>query len=145
MNILNKDFLSSLLVIFNINAVVKGIKFGINNNSKFELFDYYKLLSDRYSEYSKCLKLGRIILDKYDYSVLETFIKNNQNIHISDEESIILSMRVVEDGRVITNSEKISIINVMKLHSIPITRKLFNQALRRYLDGELVIKRRIIK
>ena len=134
-----------VLVVLNINAVVKGIKFGINNNSKFELFDYYKLLSDRYSEYSKCLKLGRIILDKYDYFVLETFIKNNQNIHISDEESIILSMRVVEDGRVITNSEKISIINVMKLHSIPVTRKLFNQALRRYLDGELVLKRRIIK
>ena len=53
-------------------------------------------------------------------------------------------MRVVEDDKVISNNEKISIINFMKLHSIPITRKLFNQAIRRYLDGELIITRRII-
>ena len=136
-----------LLVVFNINAVVKGIKFGINTNYnklKFELFDYYKLLSSSYSEYVECLNLSKLILDDYDYYVLETFINNNINISIYDEERVILSMRVVEDDKVITNNEKISIINVMKLHSIPITRKLFNQALRRYLDGELIIKRRII-
>ena len=137
-----------LLVVLNINAVVKGIKFGINtkysNKTKFELFDYYKLLASHYSNYNKCLELAKIILDKYDYSVLETFIKNNINISISDEETSILSMRVVEDDKVISNNEKISIINFMKLHSIPITRKLFNQAIRRYLDGELIITRRII-
>ena len=136
-----------LLVVFNINAVVKGIKFGINTNYnklKFELFDYYKLLSSSYSEYVECLNLSKLILDDYDYYVLETFINNNINISIYDEERVILSMRVVEDDKVITNNEKISIINVMKLHSIPITRKLFNQALRRYLDGELIIKRRNI-
>ena len=137
-----------LLVIFNINAVVKGIKFGINtkytNKTKFELFDYYKLLSSNYSEYNKCLEFAEIILDKYDYQVLDTFIKNNINISISDEENAILSMRVVEDEKELNNNEKISIINVMKLHGVPITRKLFNQALRRYLDGELITTRRII-
>ena len=53
-------------------------------------------------------------------------------------------MRVVEDEKELNNYEKISIINVMKLHGVPITRKLFNQALRRYLDGELITTRRII-
>ena len=32
----------------------------------------------------------------------------------------------------------------MKVHGIPVTRKLFTQAVRRYLDGELVHNKRII-
>lgn len=137
-----------LLMIFNINEVVKAIKFGItrkdNIKRKFELFDYYKLLSSDYSAYEICLNVSRKILDDYDYSVLETFINNNKNISIHDEENAILLMRVVEDGRVINNNEKITIINIMKVHGVPVTRKLFTQAVRRYLDGELVNKKRII-
>ena len=137
-----------LLMIFNINEVVKAIKFGItrkdNIKHKFELFDYYKLLSSDYSAYEICLNVSRKILDDYDYSVLETFINNNKNISIHDEENAILLMRVVEDGRVINNNEKITVINIMKVHGVPVTRKLFTQAVRRYLDGELVNKKRII-
>ena len=135
-------------MIFNINEVVKAIKFGItrkdNIKHKFELFDYYKLLSSDYSAYEICLNVSRKILDDYDYSVLETFINNNKNISIHDEENAILLMRVVEDGRVINNNEKITIINIMKVHGVPVTRKLFTQAVRRYLDGELVNTKRII-
>lgn len=137
-----------LLMIFNINEVVKAIKFGItrkdNSKCKFELFDYFKLLSSDYSSYEVCLSVSHKILDDYDYAVLETFINNNKNISIYDEENAILSMRVFEDGRVIDNNEKITIINVMKVHGIPVTRKLFTQAVRRYLDGELVSIKRII-
>ena len=137
-----------LLMIFNINEVVKSIKFGItrknNTKRKFELFDYYKLLSSDYSAYDVCLSVSHKILDDYDFSVLETFISNNKNISIHDEETAILSMRVFEDGRVIDNNEKISIINVMKINGVPVTRKLFTQAVRRYLDGELVNTKRII-
>jgi hypothetical protein len=135
-------------MIFNINEVVKSIKFGItrknNTKRKFELFDYYKLLSSDYSAYDVCLSVSHRILDDYDFSVLETFISNNKNISIHDEETAILSMRVFEDGRVIDNNEKISIINVMKINGVPVTRKLFTQAVRRYLDGELVNTKRII-
>ena len=74
----------------------------------------------------------------------QTFINNNKNISITDEETAILSMRVFEDGRVIDNNEKISIINIMKVHGVPVTRKLFTQAVLRYLDGELVNTKRII-
>lgn len=137
-----------LLMIFNINEVVKAIKFGItqkdNSKRKLELFDYYKLLSSNYSEYNTCLEVSKKILDDYDYAVLETFIKNNANISIVDEETAILSMRVFEDGRVIDNNEKITIINIMKVNGVPITRKLFTQAVRRYLDGELFNTKRII-
>lgn len=137
-----------LLMIFNITQIVKSIKFGItrkdNSKRKFELFDYFKLLSSDYSSYEVCLSVSHKILDDYDYSVLETFINNNKNISITDEETAILSMRVFEDGRVIDNNEKISIINIMKVHGVPVTRKLFTQAVRRYLDGELVNTKRII-
>lgn len=135
-----------LLMIFNINEVVKAIKFGItqkdNSKRKFELFDYYKLLSSNYSSYEICLEVSKRILDDYDYAVLETFINNNINISINDEETAILSMRVFEDGRVIDNNEKITIINIMKVNGVPVTRKLFTQAVRRYVNGELTNSKR---
>ena len=137
-----------LLMIFNITQIVKSIKFGItrkdNSKRKFELFDYFKLLSSDYSAYDVCLSVSHKILDDYDFSVLETFINNNKNISINDEETAILSMGVFEDGRVIDNNEKITIINVMKINGVPVTRKLFTQAVRRYLDGELINTKRII-
>ena len=137
-----------LLTILNINEVVKCIKFGVtikeNMRRRFELFDYFKLLSINISEYNKCLDIAFKVLDKYDYKVLETFIINHKNISLNDEENAILSMRVVEDDKIIDNNLKISIINIMKVHGVPVTRKLFNQALRKYLDGELVSNKRII-
>ena len=111
---------------------------------RFELFDYFKLLSINISEYNKCLDIAFKVLDKYDYKVLETFIINHKNISLNDEENAILSMRVVEDDKIIDNNLKITIINIMKVHGVPVTRKLFNQALRKYLDGELVSNKRII-
>lgn len=136
-----------LLTILNINEVVKNIKFGITKDNirrRFELFDYFKLLDSSISEFDKCLEVASRILDKYDYKVLETFISNQKNIVLHDEENHILAMRVVEDDKVIDNNQKITIINIMKVHGIPVTRKLFTQALRRYLDGELVHNKRII-
>ena len=137
-----------LLTILNINEVVKCIKFGVtikeNMRRRFELFDYFKLLSINISEYNKCLDIAFKVLDKYDYKVLETFIINHKNISLNDEENAILSMRVVEDDKIIDNNLKITIINIMKVHGVPVTRKLFNQALRKYLDGELISNKRII-
>ncbi len=132
-----------LLLIINIKEVVKDIKLGINKR-RFELFDYFKLLDNDYTDYNRCLSVSYKILDKYDYKVLETFINNYKNISIVDEEDRILSMRVYENDRVINNNEKITIINIMKVHGVPVTRKLFNQALIRYLNGELVYNKRII-
>lgn len=120
------------LINISINKIVNYIKFG-NGLYKFDIFDYYKILPGSYSSFDKCLEYAKILLDEYDYKILEFFINSNREYDKRIDYDYIMNNNYYINGKKLSYEEKISIINYMKIYSIPLY--LFVTAVVKIING----------
>ncbi len=115
--------------------IVDGIRYGITNKNNetrpFEILDYYLITTLSFDDVSSLLKDEPIKLKTF-----KIFLNKNKNcgfINIKDE----LNNKYIIGNHTISDTEKLEVIDYLKNHKIPLTTKIYNQALRRHIKGEL--------
>ena len=135
----------------NIPLIIKTLK---NDNNNFNLLDYYLITTTNLAEFQelaqKLLKQNKIT--KNEYKILEIFISKNKltkectsrDIKFLINEKVIVKPEIDEEGRYIENTgteitpkEKQAILETLKEKSIPISRKVFHQAIQKYANNQL--------
>ena len=135
----------------NIPLIIKTLK---NDNNNFNLLDYYLITTTNLAEFQelaqKLLKQNKIT--KNEYKILEIFISINKltkectsrDIKFLINEKVIVKPEIDEEGRYIENTgteitpkEKQAILETLKEKSIPISRKVFHQAIQKYANNQL--------
>ncbi len=134
--------------------IIDGIKNGITENDytrPFDLLDYYSI-----TNLDKRIIL-RFLKDKFpnDVSYFLNFIRKYPNTSILDEKKIQYicdndeyirnqfdenGKRIVNPRTNITRDEKILILNYLKENNIPLYDTLYFIALKRYLNGNLILE-----
>lgn len=94
---------------------------------------------------SHCIEYKDSTLSKSDYLIIRKFLSSNQNLEPLDIKQIMstsLEVNAKKDednipipgsGRIITNLEKIGIVQFLENNNIPLTKKIYNLALNRYI------------
>lgn len=142
-----------------IDKIVKMIKESIElpdgKQRKFDLLDYYQFINIPFVELQRMAQ-GRI--SKSDYRYLMYFINQNKNDYSLDamsikkiyEEKYVIGAEfdknnepITGTGREITKEEKQNILFYLTENKIPLTKKTYGIAMRRYIDGELLMNKNI--
>lgn len=135
-----------------INELVnQGVLCNDGRLRKFDVLDYYERTSMSMKKFNVlCIE----VLTGIDTKKIKQFIKSNfESLKINDEDvEMILNqhdeVRCEKDdrgypipgtGTIITNQEKLGIINYLKKLRVPLTYGTYYAAFRRYVNGYLII------
>jgi len=130
-----------------INQIINGVCISETTKRPFDIIDYYKTTTLTYEE---LLDLVISYLSKEEIIILKEFmLKNRESIELNSYEIfLIYESKLIVDaefdtkgnmikssGREITREEKQKVFNFLYENQILVTRKTFNKALDRYLNG----------
>ena len=125
-----------------------GIQETKDTNRPFDMIDYYLYIGVEPSVIDDCIKHPDSNLGKQDYIQLRRFISaigtpaEKLNLEQAMNSKLEINSQrdengwpIVGTGRVITIEEKQEVINFLCEHNIPVTTKLYDIALRRYINS----------
>lgn len=136
----NKSIVEQLLVYLK-NGVIQ------ENGTKrpFDLLDYYFMTTSTLEALSHCIEYKDSTLSENDYHIVRKFLSENKGLELLDVNQIMnttLEVNAKRDendipiagsGRIITNIEKEGVIEFLENNNIPLTVKVYNLALNRYI------------
>lgn len=141
-----------------IKLIVQLLKNGIEENEitrPFDLLDYYMITK---RDINEILRYSRLILNEKDAQILKLFIKKNdrggeynpKDIDLIMSEKVEVNCRknkngitIPGTGEIFPNENKEKIIEYLKQNQIPINRKTYTLAFRRYINGFLYLEEQI--
>lgn len=140
-------------------SIVKQIEFGVTdkdgNVRKFELLDYFLNTKLRYSEvFDIYIKSNECTISSLN--AFKKFMNDNQMIYgiddnkmakitVSQELNGITIFMIDNSPYEVTRDEKETVINFLEERGIPLYVKVYKQALKRYISGNLMIDKKFEK
>ena len=136
-----------------VEMIKKGITLTNGNHRKFDLLDYYQVTNIPLVELPK---IAKDKVSKSDFRFLLYFINQNKNDYNIDgsflkkiyDEKYVVDVELDENnrpifgtGREITKGEKQDIVMYLSRNRIPLTKRTYSIAMRRYIDGELIMNK----
>lgn len=141
------------IIVSKLNQIVSGIRNGIimqnGDQRNFDIIDYYMIQKFNVDVVKN---ISAEALNERDYNCLNQFIIKNKiaeknaplNIKMILSETTIVDCKkdkngnlLIETGRMIKEEEKLSVIEFMKSNHIPLNKRTYNVAFRRYLKNQL--------
>lgn len=138
------------LITKEIKYIVHLLKNGIEENGiirPFDLIDYYMITK---RDINETLKYGRLILNEKDAQILKLFIKKNDTGSVYNPKDIELILKervevysqkdkngvvIPGTGEVFPDEYKLKLIEFLKQKNIPVNRKTYTVAFKRYING----------
>ena len=123
-----------------IEEIIDGISLEDGSKREFEILDFFlEAKLDFKSFIDTCFKVSH--LNKEQFKTIRNFVnKNKLSTKINIETEIAgTNIIIIDDNPYeVKEQEKIETINFLKEHNIPLYVKIYRQALRRYITGNLV-------
>ena len=125
-----------------VNEIINGISLEDGSKREFEILDFYLETNlDFKSFLDACLKKSQPI-NKDQFKIIRTFInKNKLYTKINIDKELKGTNIIMIDGKLheVKEQEKIETIDFLNEHNIPLYVKLYRQALKRHITGNLLI------
>lgn len=138
----NKGIAEQLLV-----YLKEGIMQEDGTKRPFDLLDYYFMTTSTIEALSHCIEYKDSTFSKSDYLILRRFLSSSSHAELEPldtkqlmDTSLEINTKKDENnlpipgsGRIISNMEKLGIIQFLQNNNIPLTKKVYNLALNRYI------------
>ncbi len=129
--------------------IKNGIVMETGEKRKFDIVDYYMV--QKYESHD-FLKISKDVLESEDYSNLKQFFSKNK---LLEKQKPFYVKGVLEEvtevdckkdkngfpiqgtGRIVTEEEKLSVMDFLRRNDVPLTSRTYNVAFRRYLKNQL--------
>lgn len=127
----------------NLQTMARDIKYGVKNEDgtvrKFDTLDYFNYTKMSPNEVRAFLKSNNF-LSKDEYVALVSFLGKNA-YNFKDQRKTVEAEKLTINGHTITDEERKYIIDYLDRNHIPCSIKMYGDAVRRYLNGELDIEK----
>lgn len=132
----NKEY---AILLEKINLILIGLKYGVMEDDEkrsFDLLDYYNITRLSFDDMLRIARDGMNNIE--DIRVLGQFVgkyKNIKNITVDE----ILKMKIIVKERIISEEEKMEVINYLSNRNLPLNSCLFSLVLKRFMNGKYTV------
>ena len=132
----NKEY---AILLEKINLILIGLKYGVMEDDEkrsFDLLDYYNITRLSFDDMLRIARDGMNNIE--DIRVLGQFVgkyKNIKNITVDE----ILKMKIIVKERIISEEEKMEVINYLSDRNLPLNSCLFSLVLKRFMNGKYTV------
>ena len=126
-------------VSFIVDSIINGIKKEDDSIREFEILDYFLNTKLDFKDFINIYNDK----DSNTLKALKTFFAKNKltsKININQELSGKTIFMINNNPYEVTKEEKLKVINFLKDKEIPLYTKLYKQALKRYVNGDLILE-----